>query len=58
MGLEGEEQLYCDWRERNIYIETGWRTVIMGLEGVEQFYYDWRESNCYIETRGRVCFIL
>jgi len=37
MGLEGEEQLYWDWRERKSYIETGERqTFILGLEGEEQ----------------------
>ena len=33
MGLEGEIQLYWDWREREIYNATcGSGTDIMGLE--------------------------
>ena len=34
VGMEGEEQLYWDWRESNNYTGTGVRgTVVLRMEG-------------------------
>jgi hypothetical protein len=51
LRLEGEELLYWDLMERNIYDGTGGRrTVILGLEEEEELYRDWNERYNYTWT--------